>query len=314
MRLAALFLIALSLAAPALADVTATDGLGRTVTLTEPPERIVALYNESFGHLATLGVVPVGVLANAEMLADTETYLAEGPSIASVAGGDGNADAELIAALDPDLIFVWGTEEVAALQGIAPVFAMDGFANAGPEAYEGLRGIAAILGMEEKAEAAIAEFDARVAAYAALVPARPTVLKLSGSAENTFWFGTSGDPICPLLNRIVTCEWENKAGENWGYEGTLEQALALDPEVIILNNWTETPDDAFMATIEANPLWGELQAVKAGRVIFQPDYSNPIFSSIAAGTKAVDTLIPAIFPDTFPTPLTDDQVAAALGN
>lgn len=296
--------------------VTATDGLGRTVTLDAPPERIVALYNESFGHLATLGVRPVAVLANPEMLADEETYLAGGASIPQVGNSDGNPDPELIASHSPDLIFVWGAEEVESLGGIAPVFAMDGTAVAGDEAYSGLRAVAAILGKQAEAEAAIAEFDARVAAYAALVPDRPTVLKLSASGENAFWFGSSNDPFCALMNRIATCAWEDLAGEGWwSYEGTLEQALALDPDVIVLNNWTELSTEDFLANLVANPLWAELRAVQEERVIFQPKYANPIFSSIAAGHKAVDMIIPAIFPEVFPDgALTDEEVAAATGN
>ena len=153
------------------------------MTLDGVPERIVALYNEPFGHLATLGVWPVAVLANPEMLADEATYLPDGSAIPQVGNADGSPDAELIASHDPDLIFVWGTEEVDSLGGIAPVLAMDGTAIAGEEAYSGQRAVAAILGMQAEAEAAIAEFDARVAAYAALVPERPTVLKLSASGD-----------------------------------------------------------------------------------------------------------------------------------
>jgi ABC-type Fe3+-hydroxamate transport system substrate-binding protein len=83
--------------------------------------------------------------------------------------------------------------------------------------------------------------------------------------------------------------------------------------VIVLNNWTELSTEDFLAWIAQDPLWGELRAVQEERVIFQPEYSNPIFSSIAAGHKAVDMIIPAIFPETFPDgALTDDQVAAAV--
>lgn len=299
------------LAAPAAAEIPMTDALGREVTLPEPPERVVALYNDAYGHMATLGVRPVATLVNPEMQRDEAYYFEDGESIPLVGAMDGAPDPELVASHDPDLILAWNAEEAAQFEGIAPVLALEPFDGVeGPK--EALREIARVLGQEEEAEARIAAFEDRIAAYAARVPERPTVLKLSGRGGGEFSFGTMSDPVCALLDEVVTCEWENAPGQDWGYQGTMEQALALDPEVIVLNNWTEAGAEAFLAEVEANPLWGELQAVKAGRVVFLPEYSNPIYSSVAAGEKALDTLIPAIFPETFPDgPLSEAEVAAA---
>lgn len=306
-----LLLAAALLPLPAAAEIIFTDALGREVTLPEPPERVVALYNDAYGHMATLGVRPVATLVNPEMQRDEATYFEDGASIPLVGAMDGSPDAELVASHEPDLILTWSAEEAAQFEGIAPVFAWEPFDGIeGPKAA--LREIARVLGRQEVAEERIRAFEDRIEAYAARVPERPTVLKLSASGDNEFWFGTVGDPICPLLDEVVTCEWENASGQPWGYQGTMEQALALDPEVIVLNNWTEADSEAFLAGIEADPLWSELRAVKAGRVVFLPEYSNPIYSSVASGEKALDTLIPAIFPDAFPAPLTDAEVAAAL--
>jgi iron complex transport system substrate-binding protein len=305
-------LLALCLAAPALAEPVAfTDALGREVTLPAPPERVVALYNDAYGHMATLSVRPVATLVNPEMQRDEATYFEDGASIPLVGAMDGSPDAERVASHAPDLILAWNAEEAAQFEGIAPVLALEPFDGIeGPK--EALREIARVLGVPGRAEERIAAFEDRIRAYAARVPERPTVLKLSASGEDEFWFGTVGDPVCALLDEVVTCEWDNVGGQDWGYQGTLEQALALDPEVIVLNNWTEAGAEAFLAGIEANPLWGELRAVREGRVVFLPEYSNPIYSSVAAGEKALDTLIPAIFPEAFPDgALTDEEVAAA---
>jgi iron complex transport system substrate-binding protein len=292
--------------------VTLTDALGREVTLLAPPERVVALYNDAYGHMATLGMRPVATLVNPEMQRDEVYYFEGGLSIPTVADMDGSPDPEIVASYEPDLIIAWNEEEARMFDGIAPVLSLEPFDGIeGPK--EALRGIAVALGLSERAEARITEFEARIAAYAAMVPSRPTVLKLSASGENEFWFGTVGDPVCPLLGQVVTCEWENAPGQQWGYQGTLEQVLSLDPNVIILNNWTEASTEEFLAQIEANPLWAEIRAVQEGRVVFLPEYSNPIYSSIASGEKALDTLIPAIFPETFPDgPLTDEQVQEIL--
>jgi ABC-type Fe3+-hydroxamate transport system substrate-binding protein len=299
-------------ATAATAEITLTDSFGRTVVLPETPERIVALYNENYGHLATLGVRPVATLVNPEMQRDEAYYFEDGLSIPTVANMDGSPDPEIVASFDPDLILTYSAEEAALFEGIAPTLALESWEGADGPA-DALRIVAQALGMEAEAEAAIAAFDARVAAYAARVPDRPSVLKFSGDGEGSFWFGTSADPVCPLLDRIVTCAWEDgPTGEI--YQGTLEQLLALDPDVIVLNNWSELSDEDFLAALEADPLRQAARAVQEDRVVFLPEYSNPIFSSIAAGEKLVDTLIPAIFPEAFPTgALTEAEVAALTG-
>ena len=299
------------LAGPTLAEVAVTDGAGRELTFATPPERVVALYNDAFGQMATLGVRPVATLVNPEMAADAAYYFDDGASIPLVANMDGTPDPEIIASFMPDLIVTWSAEEAASFEGIAPVFVMH---DGGPEEVRrNLVDLGTILGASDRAEAELAAFDARVAAYAARVPEQPTVLKLGASNADSFWIGSAGDPACGLLDMVVTCNWPGETPESWSYEATTEAVLALDPDVIVLGNWSEMDDAGLQAALEANPLWGEIRAVKEGRVVTVPGYSNPIFSSIAAGNKLIDTLIPAIFPEAFPNgALTEAEVIAEV--
>lgn len=298
------------LAAPASAEITMTDSVGRTLTFAEPPTRVVALYNEAFGQMASLGIRPVATLVSPEMAADEDYYFEDGASIPLVGNMDGSPDPELVASFEPDLVIGWNAEEAATMEGIAPFYATDGVRGI-EGVKDNLRDLGTILGIPERAEAAIADFEARAAAYAAQVPGRPTVLKLGAEGADRFFIASVGDPACLLLDLVATCEWASPDG-GWSYQATAEAVLALDPDVIVLGNWSEMDDADFWAALDANPLWGEIRAVQEGRVVSVPGYSNPIFSSIAAGEKLLDTLIPAIFPEAFPDgALTDEQVAAA---
>ncbi|MEM6427612.1 MAG: ABC transporter substrate-binding protein [Deinococcota bacterium] len=300
---------------------TVTDGLGREMTLEAPPERVAALANGPYGHMASLGVVPSAVLANPEMINDTETYLEEGPDIFWV-GGDPwwEVDAELVAVHAPDLIITIRQQHVDLLSGIAPVFVVPGVseeATGEPLAYSELRAVGAALGRPEDADTVIENFEQLIEAYAAMVPEQPTTLKMMQSANGGFAFSAVADPLCAhLLDRIVTCEWPQPPGvTDWDYPGTLEVALALDPDVIVLaNNSSTQSHDEFLAMLDADPLWNEVAAVKNDRVLFFPDYRNPIFSSVASGRKFLDTVMPAMFPGVFPEPLTDEQVQEILAN
>ena len=137
-------------------------------------------------------------------------------------------------------------------------------------------------------------------------------LKLGAEAPGRFSIATRDDPACGLLDRVAACDWTGEGLGDWGYQAGTEAVLALDPDVIVLGNWSEMDDAALQAALAADPLWGEIRAVREGRVVSVPGYSNPIFSSIAAGEKLLDTLVPAIFPEAFPGgPLTEAEVAEA---
>jgi iron complex transport system substrate-binding protein len=315
----AVLLPAVIAAAPLWADpITVTDSLGRSLAFDRPPERVVALYNDAYGQLATLGIRPVGVLVNPEMTADGTYFLPDATTIPSVAGAD-SFDAEAIAALDPDLIIAWGPEEVAALEGIAPVYATAGIATFDDTKADLLR-LGTLFGVADVAQDRIAAFEARLAAYAAIVGSRDTtILKLGASDGGRFEPATINDPVCGVLfNAVGTCDWPDPSGAtgaaaSWSYETGIETIVQMNPDVIVLNNWSSMTTADLLASLNQNPLWAELDAVRNGRVVFLEDYSNPIASSVAAAVKTLDLLVPAIYPDLFPTgPLTEDQVAAAL--
>ena len=292
---------------------TVTDGMGRELTLEEPPERIVAYYNDSFGMLATLGVMPVAQSVNPEMLNDPIYFGEEGENIPTITNDDG-PDLEEVAAVEPDLVFVFDEEEAQALEGIAPSFVTPRPTNL-EELNDAVRLFGELLGREAEAEEAISAFDDRLRAYQTSSLSDVSILQLGFRQDGSFFISTQGNPLCQVLNTLADCSWENTDGaSDWGYIGTVEAVLDLNPDVIILNNWTDNSYEDIYAELADNPLWVELSAFQNERVLSTPGYDNPIASSLPALQKFIDAYIPLIYPDIFPEPLTDEEVQEILAD
>ena len=296
--------------------ITIKDGAGRELTLSKPPERVVALYNDSLGLLATIGVKPVAVLADSEMLSDPIYFDGTGKDIPKIRSGD-NLNLEDVAAARPDLVFAYSEEEAKAMENIAPVFINFG-ANTLDEVITATRAYGQIFGKQAEAEAVINNFNDRLAAYVLRAPKDISVMKLGASGPNKFDVATVNDPICQILNRVAKCDYEDPKGKtkSWSYETSVETVLAAKPDVILLSNWWSDgslSDAEMLKKLDALPLWGEVTAVKNKRVLMPlAGYRNPIASSLPAAQKFLDVYMPALYPDVFPKALTDDEVKAIL--
>lgn len=310
-------------AAPAAATggpISVVDRGGTTHTFDTPPSRIVCYYNDCYGMLATLGLKPVAQGVNPEMLTDPIYFDGQGSDIPTLRR-DGDAfDLESVAEAKPDLVLVYDAEEAQALEGIAPAFQTYDIVSL-VDLSQAVRDYGTLFGREAEAEAAVSAFEQRLEAYVKLSPKDVSVLKLGANSPESFSIGTRNDPICQILNLVASCDWPDPTGatDTWSYDATVESLLALDADVIILNNWTQwtdtTIDDTSLSnTLGQNPLWQELKAVKDGRVLSTPGYTNPIASSLPAATKFLDTYMPLLYPDVFPAPLTDDEVRAIVGS
>lgn len=304
--------LALALAAPALADpVAVTDSSGVGIVLPAPAVRVVTIDKSAYVTLAALGVAPVGAAVHADIRA-TDAFLPEGEAVPDIGSDPWTPDPELVAAARPDLIVGWVEEHRPLIGFAAPYYAFAGLATL-PDYHEALREVGALVGRAERAEALIAGFEARAAAYAALAPARPrTVMLYLGADAPEIGVSTAIDPGCQVLALVVTCDWENPAGGHDYFTTSAEGVLAMDPDVILLSIWPHDATARVLARLASDPLWNEIRAVREGRVIAAAAPISYQADSILGFTQMLDEAIPAIFPETFPGPLTDAEVAAAL--
>ncbi len=315
----AILLPLLLAAAPALAEpVTVTDAAGITLSFDAPRERPFCILSECLAGLAGLGLRPHSVWG--DIYSDPENgalvhYWGEqAAEIIVVPYAD---DFENIAAVEPDLILMYDYER-AAFETFAPFYEMH--FNIGDPLAQGradMEGFAALLGVPaDEAEAKISALEARIAAYEALSPKDRSVVILMnfGAEADEGAFSVMGS-ACSVLERFAPCPQGTPAE----YFTTInaEGLLALDPDFLLIEPAEDTvagraAADEALGTAGANPLWTELAAVRAGSVQPMPYVLRP--THLLSTAEWLDHYMPAIYPETFPTPLTDDQVAAALGN
>ena len=299
--------------------VTATDMLGRTVTLPKPAERVITLYTEPYAQILALGMTPVGSFGwpgQPLEAAYAPSGLTIDPSVQAISGTDYLPDWELIAALEPDLVIGWGVDEAQTAEGIVPFFGMETYSETKGDTvadYEAsLRALAVLTGREAEAEAAIAAMQDRLAAYEKRAPGDVTVLHLVTNDGQTFLAFNGASINCGMIDRIADCAIDDLGTGRYA-ELTLEGVYAIDPDVILFTgpifDGSEIAAAARAAT-EAQVLWPELRAVKEGRVYYLPIDTRP--DSVLTIGLYLDTIAPLVYPDVFPEPLTDEQVAEIL--
>ncbi|QDZ11146.1 ABC transporter substrate-binding protein [Devosia ginsengisoli] len=269
------------LVSPALAaEWTYTDGAGKTVTLPEPPNRIIAHINAA-AALIPLGIKPIGVFLDGPPSVDRAMEDLDLTGVAIVGRGWYELDAEAVLALDPDLIITeyWPREgfyggavgDVAItgqIESIAPIVGpaqgksiltmLDDFAalatslGADPDAP-------AVLADRAAFDAALARFKSTVAAHPGLtvMAASPGSGGLSVAAPSEFAelsdFAAWGlDLVVPTTDpdsSYQTLSWEN--------------ANLYPADIILLDDrWGSRTAE----TLAAQPLAERLPAVAAGQV------------------------------------------------
>jgi iron complex transport system substrate-binding protein len=299
---------------------TITDVNGNTLTFDEPPARFVSVGNRDIEMLAALGIVPAAV---AELdylieMVNNPVYFPQ-PTEFEVLPLDEETyepDLEALLAFAPDLVF-GGDELRIAADGLdLNVYAF--YANNGPsdwrDGIEELRKLAMLTEREEQAEAVIAQFEDRLAAYKALAPLDRSVMLVGAASATEFYISTEVSGRCGIIREVATCPWPDPTGgESWSYVTSLEGILELNPDVIILDNWGEWTDGEMNAVLAESALWNELTAVQAGRVTPILESYNYVQGVGPIGNmRWLDLYMPVIYPEVFPTPLTDEQVADIL--
>lgn len=242
---------------------TYTDAAGREVTLEAFPEKIVVDYLPYWEYMIALGITPAGA-ASADHYRDTwDAFKAYDTSATEDMGDELNL--EKLLELEPDVIFIASEEGVENLEKIAPVIVMDGQLK--QDWRFGLREFAGILGLEEKAEAYIAEVDGRLAEEKVRlgeVLEGKTVLMLSVMGKDRYFSARRTDFYDAETGLGFTApEGFPDFGE--GYQQlTLEAIADMNPDVVFLAVFNG--DEAIAEELQGNSVWQSIQAVKDGSV------------------------------------------------
>ncbi len=250
---------------PAPSNLTFTDGLGRQITLKGIPQRIVSTAPSNTEILFAIGAGKQVV--GRDQFSD---YPAEAKNVTDIGSTADKLNTELIVSLKPDLVLaaeINTPEQVKQLEDLGiPVYYLNNPQTL-EEMYSNLQTVAWLTGREAETETLIASLKKRVAAVDAKiapVSSRPTVFyELDSTDPSKPYTAGKGSFITQLIERAGG---HNIAADLDAYpQMSLEQIVAADPSFIILGDATwggVTPE-----MVAARPGWGNLSAVKDGKVV-----------------------------------------------
>lgn len=286
---------ALVTANTALAGEIAHD-LG-TTDVPEAPERVVVLEFSFIDALVSVGMVPVGIADDNKAERVMEVYgdvLGEGWT--SV-GTRKTPSLEVIASLQPDLIIADTARHSDAydtLSQIAPTIVLDSLGGNYHDSVAQMAVIGDAIGQPEAMEARIAAHKATMADYAArIAPMATGVAAQFGVTNANGLYLHSPASYNGSLLEMFGFSSNMTPGEGGIYETnyvqtTLEQLSELDPDLLILGEYT---DPSATDNWAGEPLWDALSAVKNGEVHYVTANSwSRLRGMVAAELTAADLL------------------------
>ncbi len=242
-----------------------TDGLGRTVKLSQPAQHIVSLAPSNTEILFAIGAGQQ--VAGRDMFSD---YPEAAKSLPDIGGSMGEFSLEQIVALKPDLVLAAELntpEQVKAFENLG----LTVYYLKNPTTLEGLytnlETVGKLTGHEADATTLIKSLQVRVAAVdakMATVSDRPSVFyELDSSDPAKPYTAGPGSYIDLLIARAGGSNVGAALEGQWA-QMSLEQLVVANPHFILLG------DAAYGATpksLATRPGWETLSAIKENRVL-----------------------------------------------
>lgn len=250
----------LLLAAPLLAALQLQDGMGRTVALEQPPERIVSLFSSNTELLAALGLAPriVGI----------EDHTHYPPGIREgrqIVGGRLGFSPEAIARLQPDLVVITPARGAAnsltrpmELVGIPVLVLLHSDIE---QIFSNLALLGQATGVSEQAEVRIADLRARLDQVQSRIngQAAPRVYLELGEQSRGAWQTVREGTYTADALRLAGAD-NVFAGLEGITQVSGEAVIRANPEVILLANQVDP------TLVSERPGWQQIDAVRNGRI------------------------------------------------
>jgi iron complex transport system substrate-binding protein len=279
---------------PAAPELSFADGLGRSVTLPAPAQKIVSMAPSNTEILFAIG-------AGSQVVGRDEfsDYPAEAKSLPSIGGSMGQYSIEQVAALKPDLVLAGGIntpEQVKALEDLGINVFYLGNPSTLEEMYANLKLVAQLTGRETEAAALVESLEARVKAVddkLAGVTDKPIVFYEIDASDPNKPYTTGPGTFIDLL--IARAGGQNLPGLTDAYpQVSLEQIVLADPAVILLGDalYGTTPE-----IVAARAGWSEIDAVKENRVL--PFDDNLVSRPGPRLVDGLEALVLAIHPELY---------------
>lgn len=272
-----------------------TDGLGRTVTLPGPAQRIVSLAPSNTEILYSVG-------AGAQVVGRDEftNYPQEAMSLPSVGGSYGGYNSEAIVNLKPDLVLaaeINTPEQVKTLEDLG----LTVYYLSNPKDLEGMYQnlllVAKMTGHEAETGKLVESLKERVAAVEAKmtsVTEKPSVFyELDSTDPNAPYTSGPGTFMDLLISKAGGANVGSILSSSWA-QISLEELVVQNPDLIILgdSNYGVTAE-----AVAARAGWADLSAVKGGHVYpFNDDLASRPGARLVDGLEGLAKLIhPELF-------------------
>lgn len=270
-----------------------TDQVGNEVNIPGTVQKVYAPGLEDY--LVTLGVTPVAQWSTGQRPQQYLQYALDG--VQEISFANGVPSPESVVDLEPELI-IFPTAFYAQngvyenYSQIAPTYV---FKNALGNVVEATETIASLLGLEDKAAEAIAAYNTKLEetkAQLASISAGKKAIYINANARAIFLVGNfhyGGYVLSELgFAQSTLVEGEMSA------DISLEMLSDIDADYIFIND-NDGLGDAFLADIEASPLWKALPAVQAGKV-FEVEGDHWRSSGLIAYQKTMDDIVAFLQP------------------
>lgn len=251
-------------AVPTPEPLVLTDGLGRTVTLAGPAQRIVSLAPSNTEILYAVG-------AGAQVVGRDEfsNFPEEATNLPTIGGSYGGYNAEAIVNLKPDLVLaaeINTSEQVKTLEDLGLTVYYLANPKDLPGMYENLLLVAKMTGHTLETANLVETLKARVTTIEeklTSVTEKPSVFYELDSTDANAPYTIGPGTFMDLLIRMAGGTNIGAALDSPWVQLSLEELLVQDPDLIILG------DSNYGVTIEsvaARAGWADLTAVQEGRV------------------------------------------------
>lgn len=237
-----------------------------TTDIPEQPQRVVALDNSLVEAVVLLERPLVGGISSYRDLKGFPPYLGDAVADTQEVGPLESPDLEAIAALEPDVIVSATVRHDALydeLSAIAPTVFVK---TTGPQWRENVTTLGEVLGVEDVAEQALADYRERAKAVGDAINAKagdPTVSVVRFLDGPTRLMQRSSF-IGHILSDAGLARPESQDVDDFAAEVGEEQIRQADADVVFVTSYSG--GEASKERFQRNPLWAELDAVKAGAV------------------------------------------------
>ncbi|WP_068310090.1 ABC transporter substrate-binding protein [Polycladidibacter hongkongensis] len=263
-----------------------------TTEVPDAPKRVVVLTNEGTEALIALGVVPVGA-SNSWNGNPWWKHISDVMVDADPLGKENSINLELVAALEPDLIISNKLRHEAIypqLSAIAPTVASERLKG---DWKVNFRLYAQTLGLSEKGDALIKDYEARVAALSGALAyklqEKVSVVRFVPGQIRIYQLDSFSGVV---LKDIGFKRPENQNVEKFAIRTGKESIPDMDGDRIFYFTYDNGNGDgnALREDVLADPLWQSLSAVKAGRVHAVSDAIWNTAGGVLAARKMLDNV------------------------